>query len=79
MSTVQPITISKFKSGRYSQQTGYKSFVPELINRQWHIDNPGLASLLSEADRKLGELNAFSQLIPNIDFFKKKVKLKIDN
>jgi Fic family protein len=43
--------------------------VPELINRQWHIDNPELANLLSEADRKLGELNAFSQLIPNIDFF----------
>lgn len=69
MSTISSIAISKFKSGRYSQQIGYKSFVPELINRQWHIDNPGLASLLSEADRKLGELNAFSQLIPDIDFF----------
>ena len=69
MSTVSPIAISKFKSGRYNQQIGYKSFVPELINRQWHIDNPELASLLSEADRKLGELNAFSQLVPDINFF----------
>ena len=69
MSAISSVAISRFKSGRYSQQTGYKSFVPELINRQWHIDDPGLASLLSEADRKLGELNAFSQLIPNIDFF----------
>lgn len=69
MSTISPIAVSKFKSGRYNQQSGYKSFVPELINRQWHIDNPELANILSEADRKLGELNAFSQLIPNIDFF----------
>ncbi|MEO7045570.1 MAG: Fic family protein [Ferruginibacter sp.] len=63
------LNISAFNSGSFRQQTGYKSFVPEAINRQWNIDIPELSQLLSEADRKLGELNAFGELVPDIDFF----------
>ena len=66
-----PSKISEFTSGVYRQHTGYKSFLPEPVNRQWLIDVPELSQLLSEADRKLGELNAFSQLVPDIDFFVK--------
>jgi Fic family protein len=43
--------------------------LPEPINRQWLVDVPEVIQLLSEADRKLGELNAYSQLVPDIDFF----------
>lgn len=61
--------ISNFISGSYIQRFHYKSFEPNLVNIPWEIDDPELVVLLSDASLKLGELNAFSQLIPNIDFF----------
>ena len=61
--------ISSFKAGKYVQRIQYKSFEPNFIDQSWLIDNPELVLLLSQADIKLGELNAFSQLIPDVDFF----------
>src|SRR5579862_9409838 len=58
-----------FKAGDYKQQYQYRSFMPAPINHEWLINNSSLTLLLSQADNKLGELNAFSQLIPDIDFF----------
>jgi Fic family protein len=63
------ISIGEFKAGVWEQQFGYKSFVPNPINAEWLIDDPVLQSLLSDADRKLGELNAYGTLIPDVDFF----------
>ena len=63
------MNISDYKSGSYKQQYGYKSFMPESINHAWTISNGEVQQLLSEADRALGELNAYSQLVPNVDFF----------
>lgn len=70
------MNISSFKSGKLVQRLQYKSFEPTLINTQWHLDNDAVALLLSKADQKLGELNAFSQLIPDVDFFIKMHVLK---
>ena len=61
--------LDNYKSGTYVQQYHYKSFSPELINHNWEISDPEIQQLLSEADRALGELNAFSQLVPDVDFF----------
>ncbi len=61
--------ISNFTSGSYIQRFQYQSFEPNLVNIPWEIDDSELVVLLSDASLKLGELNAFSQLIPNIDFF----------
>lgn len=61
--------IQDYKSGQYKQQYEYKSFSPEPINHEWIIADGEIQSLLSEADRALGQLNAFSQLVPNVDFF----------
>jgi Fic family protein len=61
--------IGKFKQGVFKKQYGYSSFTPELINHDWIISDPVISRLLSDADRKLGELNAFSMLIPDVDFF----------
>ena len=61
--------ISSFISGTQVAQFQYKSFKPKLIYYNWLIDIPELQLLLSDADRALGTLNAFAQLVPNVDFF----------
>ncbi len=61
--------IRHYKAGQYQQQYEYKSFSPEKINRAWAIADGQIQQLLSDADRTLGELNAFSQLVPNVAFF----------
>ncbi len=61
--------ISQFNAGYFEQQFQYKSFVPEPINREWVISNPEVLTLLTNASHLLGELNAFAQLIPDVDFF----------
>lgn len=61
--------MKKFKSGKYINQGYYKSFQPELINRQLQIDNMEILQLLSQADRELGRLDMYSKYIPDIDLF----------
>ncbi|MCG2758406.1 MAG: Fic family protein, partial [Desulfobacteraceae bacterium] len=61
--------IENFVAGSYEQQYQYKSFLPNIINLQWKISDPEVLTLMDDANRLLGELNAFSQLIPNVDFF----------
>lgn len=63
------MNFSKFKAGIYKQQYQYKSFSPEKINTTWIWDDPILNILLEKATRKLGELNAFTLIVPNIDLF----------
>ena len=70
------MSITNFKSGNLIQRYQYKSFEPSKVNIEWLIDNAELQLLLSQADIKLGELNAFSQLIPDVDFFIKMHILK---
>jgi len=63
------MNINDYVAGGYRQQYQYKSFVPELINHTWEIADSEVQRLLSDADRAMGELNAFSQLVPDVDFF----------
>jgi len=61
--------IQEFISGRLVQQYHYKCFSPTTVNHAWLVDDEQLSYLLSRANIILGELNAFSTLIPNVDFF----------
>jgi len=61
--------IEEFKSGIYREQYQYKSFLPSPVNVEWVWEDPLINTLLEEATRKLGELNAFSLIVPDIDLF----------
>jgi len=61
--------LAKFKSGENIKQIEYSSFSPEKINHSWIISSPEVNKLLAEANRLIGELNAFSQIVPDVDFF----------
>ncbi|MCF6268382.1 MAG: Fic family protein [Melioribacteraceae bacterium] len=61
--------MKKFFAGKYINQGTYRSFQPEKINREWHVENMELLNLLSQADRELGRLDMYSEYIPNIDLF----------
>lgn len=70
------IDMKNYKSGEFINKYGYKCFKPNSINRQWTIDNPEIILLLEEANLKLGELNAFSLFVPDMDLFTKMHILK---
>jgi len=63
------MNLQDFISGKFIKQIEYKSFSPEKINHEWIISTPEVNKLLAEANRLIGELNAFSQIIPDVDFF----------
>jgi Fic family protein len=59
----------QFKAGVWRQQYQYKSFSPIPVNQEWTWEDPRIHALLEQANRALGELNAFSLIVPDIDLF----------
>ena len=61
--------IEDFISGKYLTQSGYKSFSPSKINQSCTWTDGKINTLLAEANRKLGALDAFSLHVPDIDIY----------
>lgn len=59
----------EFRSGELKQQYQYKSFQPALINHEWAWEDPRINVLLENAIKSLGELNAFTLIVPDVDLF----------
>lgn len=62
-------TIEEFNAGRYEIGYDHRFFVPGTIDHQWQWRDGALNELLEKASIKLGELNSFAKLVPNIDLF----------
>jgi Fic family protein len=61
--------LEQFKAGVWRQQYKYKSFQPILVNQPWTWEEASINTLLEQATKALGELNAFSIIVPDIDLF----------
>ncbi len=63
------MNLKDFKAGTLNQEYKYKSFLPEKINHTFTWDDPQINTMLEDATRALGELNAFTMIVPNVDIF----------
>lgn len=66
--------MKNFKSGKYhindpGKLTEYKSFLPGTINKPFIVQDQSTLTMLEEATRLLGEINAYAKLIPDVDYF----------
>lgn len=58
-----------FQAGAWQPRYQYKSFEPVPVDHEWLWEDPAINALLESANRALGELNAFSLIVPDIDLF----------
>lgn len=61
--------IEDFTAGQWQNRYQYKSFEPTRINTSWIWEEPKINTMLERATKALGELNAFSLIVPDIDLF----------
>ncbi len=61
--------VNDFQAGAYKKGYEYEYFVPNKINHSFHWTDEVINELLELASIKLGELNSFSNLVPDIDTF----------
>lgn len=63
------LTIDAFKAGLFIKSIDYKSFMPTQINTIWAWDDRELTRLIERAAISIGQLDAYSHQVPNINHF----------
>lgn len=63
------MNIQDFEAGKWKQGFQYQYFVPNAINQSLTWLDAELNELLESASMKLGELNAFGRLVPDVGMF----------
>lgn len=63
------MNLEEYIWGEERKGRSYQYFLPSTINKSWIWEDSDINTLLEEASIKLGELNAFARLVPNIDLF----------
>ena len=58
-----------YKAGIYTRVDNYRAFILSKVNYSWSWEDSGINKLLEEAGFKIGELNAYFKLIPNLDMY----------
>ena len=60
--------MQNFIAGMYRQQREHKSFSPSFINCHFAWENRQIDQLVEQAANLLGALNAYAEIIPDVDF-----------
>ena len=60
--------MQNFIAGMYRQQREYKSFSPSFINCPFAWENRQIDQLVEQAANLLGALNAYAEIVPDVDF-----------
>lgn len=61
--------IEKFQAGVWRNINDYKYFLPEIINRSFIVSTSLISQKLEMAALRLGELNSYAKLVPDINTF----------
>lgn len=63
------VDIRDYVAGAYLRQYRYAAFVPSPVNHGWTWQDARINTLLEEATQAVGELNAFSRIVPDVDLY----------
>ena len=63
------LNLEEYRSGEDMNGFQYQFFLPSHINDRWTWDTPQINQLVEKAAIRLGELNSYARLVPNIDLF----------
>lgn len=63
------MNLDDYAAGSFKEQYEYRSSTPSTVNHGWSWSDSRIDTLLSEANRRLGELNGLSLIVPDLDRF----------
>ena len=63
------VTAGVYKKHFDDKGYAYESFIPHGVDREYAFQDSKVVTHLEEAVRHLAELNAYSDLVPDVDFF----------